>query len=91
MKKIAFVLVSAFLTALAFFANSTQNVFAKVSNNGQLQIEQQIKQQLEQQSLVLEQSVDNDGLLARHYSHSSHGSHGSHASHSSHTSHFSGR
>lgn len=88
MKRILFVLVSAFFAVTSFAANLGKDVVTKIVNDDESTISQQ------NETLILEQPAGYEFGVADHYSHSSHsshGSHGSHGSHSSHSSHYSSR
>ena len=88
MKRLMFLLVSAFIATKSYCANVSDNIMNVLGNNdGTTQIEKQKKQ-----PLVLQKAIDMvKSSLAGHYSHSSHVSHGSHGSHGSHVSHYSSR
>ena len=88
MKRLMFLLVSAFIATTSYCANVSDNIMNVLGNNDETtQIEKQ-----KNQPLVLQKAIDMvKSSLAGHYSHSSHVSHGSHGSHGSHVSHFSGR
>ena len=78
MKRLMFLLVSAFIATTSYYANVSENI-ANVfgGNNETTQIEKQKKQ-----PLVLQKAVDMEKRsLAGHYSHSSPVSHSSHRSH----------
>jgi hypothetical protein len=83
MKRLMFLLVSAFIATTSYCANVSENVMnAFGSNDETTQIEKQ-----KNQPLVLQKAIDMvKSSLAGHYSHVSHGSHGSHGSHVSHYS-----
>jgi hypothetical protein len=85
MKRLMFLLVSAFIATTSYCANASDNIKSMLgSNNETTQIEKQ-----KNQPLVLQKAIDMvKSSLAGHYSHSSHVSHGSHVSH---RSHYSGR
>ncbi len=88
MKKVLFCLVSAFVAGTALISNLSKDVVSSItkSSDNELSVTEQ------NQSLILEKSVnwtiDANGkqLFCDHYSHSSHVSHSSHRSHSSHYS-----
>ena len=82
MKKLLFLVISAFMAGVGYCSNIGDKVVAKVTNSD-IQIEQQNEQQL-----ILETSYADCELVADHYSHYSHRSH---TSHTSHTSHYSSR
>lgn len=86
MKKIAFIVASAVMSCMGFFATTGENIAAKLSSNTDLSISQD-KGNTQSSSLILEKTTSDGNLLASHSSHRSHGSHGSHGSHSSHSSH----
>lgn len=88
MKRLMFLLVSAFIATTSYCANVSDNIMNVLGNNDETtQIEKQ-----KNQPLVLQKAIDMvKGSLAGHYSHSSHVSHGSHGSHGSHVSHYSSR
>ncbi len=83
MKKLLFFAVSAIIAGASYCTSVGEKIVAKVTNSD-TQIEQQ-----QEQTLVLEQSIDEHNLLTWHSSHVSHRSHSSHSSHSSHRSHYS--
>lgn len=85
MKRLMFLLVSAFIATTSYCANVSENIANVLVNNDEMtQIEKQKKQ-----PLVLQKAVDMvKSSLTGHYSHSSHSSH---VSHSSHRSHYSSR
>lgn len=80
MKRILFVLVSAFLAGTSFATNLSKDIVAKVSNNNETSVNQQ------GQNLILEMPTSVSTNADWHYSHSSHSSHSSHRSHTSHYS-----
>lgn len=88
MKRLMFLLVSAFIATTSYCANVSDNIMNMLGNDDETtQIEKQ-----KNRPLVLQKAIDMvRNPLAGHYSHSSHVSHGSHGSHSSHVSHYSGR
>ncbi len=88
MKRLMFLLVSAFIATTSYCANVSDNIMNMLGNDDETtQIEKQ-----KNRPLVLQKAIDMvRNPLAGHYSHSSHVSHGSHGSHSSHASHYSGR
>ena len=81
MKRLMFMLVSAFMAATGFAVNVAESISAISSDNESTLIEKQKKQ-----PFVLKKAVDmmKTNILG-------HGSHASHASHSSHRSHYSSR
>ena len=83
MKRLMFLLVSAFIATTSYCANASDNIKSMLgSNNETTQIEKQ-----KSQPLVLQKAIDMvKSSLAGHYSHSSHVSHSSHGSHISHYS-----
>lgn len=83
MKRLMFLLVSAFIATTSYCANASDNIKSMLgSNNETTQIEKQ-----KNQPLVLQKTIDMvKSSLAGHYSHSSHVSHSSHGSHISHYS-----
>ena len=85
MKRLMFLLVSAFIATTSYCANVSDNIMNVLGNNDETtQIEKQ-----KNQPLVLQKAIDMvKRSLAGHYSHSSHSSHSSHCSHSSHSSHY---
>lgn len=88
MKRLMFLLVSAFIATTSYCTNASDNIKSMLgSNNETTQIENQ-----KNQPLVLQKAIDMvKSSLAGHYSHSSHVSHISHGSHGSHISHYSSR
>lgn len=80
MKRVLFLLVSAFLAGTTYASNLSKDVIAMVTNTHEVSITEQ------GQSLILEQSLNVQTQTNGHYSHSSHSSHRSHSSHSSHYS-----
>lgn len=88
MKRLMFLLVSAFIATTSYCANVSDNILNMLGNDDETtQIEKQ-----KNRPLVLQKAIDMvRNPLAGHYSHGSHVSHGSHGSHSSHVSHYSGR
>lgn len=78
MKRLMFLLVSAFIATTSYCANVSENIANVFGGNEETtQIEKQKKQ-----PLVLQKAVDMvKSSLAGHYSHSSHVSHSSHRSH----------
>lgn len=88
MKRLMFLLVSAFIATTSYCANVSDDIMNMLGNDDETtQIEKQ-----KNRPLVLQKAIDMvRNPLAGHYSHSSHVSHGSHGSHSSHVSHYSGR
>ncbi len=86
MKRLAFMLVSAFMAVSSYCASITEKATeAVVGGNAQ------IEQNMGEQNLILDKATNLINKVMGHYSHSSHYSHGSHSSHSSHYSHYSGR
>lgn len=83
MKRLLFLVVSAFIAGAGYCTSVGEKIVAKATNSDS-QIEQQ-----QEQMLILEQTSAEFNLLASHSSHVSHGSHGSHVSHVSHRSHYS--
>ena len=81
MKRIFFVLVSAFFAVTAFCSNVTERVTTAVFNEGETKIEQK-----QNQPLILKKAGDFDNEKF-----SAHRSHYSHSSHRSHYSHYSSR
>ena len=83
MKRLMFLLVSAFFATTSYCANTAGQIATVFGNNdGTAQIEKQ-----KNQPLVLQKAIDMvKSSLAGHYSHRSHASHSSHSSHSSHYS-----
>ena len=81
MKRLMFLLVSAFIATTSFCANASENVMNVFGSNDETtQIEKQ-----KNQPLVLQKAIDMvKSSLAGHYSHGSHVSHGSHGSHGLH-------
>lgn len=88
MKRLMFLLVSAFIATTSYCTNVSANIKNVLGNDDETtQIEKQ-----KNQPLVLQKAVDMlKSSLAGHYSHGSHVSHGSHGSHGSHASHYSSR
>ena len=86
MKRLAFMLVSAFMAVSSYCASVTEKASEAVTGG-----DTQIEQSLSKQSLILDKAANLVNKVLAHYSHSSHYSHISHASHSSHYSHYSGR
>ena len=88
MKRLMFLLVSAFIATTSYCANASENIKTILGSNGEAtQIEKQ-----KNQPLILQKAIDMvKSSLAGHYSHGSHVSHGSHGSHVSHVSHYSSR
>lgn len=80
MKRILFVLVSAFITVTAFCSNVTEQIATVIHNDG-TKIEQK-----QNQPLILKKASD---FVNEKFS--SHRSHYSHSSHRSHYSHYSSR
>lgn len=85
MKRLLFLVVSAFIAGAGYCTSVGEKIVAKATNS-----DSQIEQQREQ-TLILEQASADFNLLASHSSHSSHRSHSSHSSHRSHSSHYSSR
>lgn len=86
MKRLIFLLVSAFIATTSFCANVTENFSEAIGKNDEAKIEKEKKQ-----PLILEKAEDLlKNTVSWHYSHSSHSSHSSHWSHRSHSSHYSG-
>ena len=75
MKRILFLVASLFVAGFAHAADFSKDVLAKVTNNNEITVSEQI------QPLVLEQDTTMPMDVNRHYSHSSHSSHASHSSH----------
>lgn len=73
MKRVLFLLVSAFMAGTAFASNLSKDVFAKVAKNAVSITEQG-------QTLILEQSSSEQVQVNSHQSHRSHSSHRSHYS-----------
>ena len=88
MKRLMFLLVSAFIATSSYCANVTDNIKNVLGNDDETtQIEKQ-----KNQPLVLQKAIDMvKSSLAGHYSHSSNSLHSYHNSHSSHSSHYSSR
>ena len=88
MKRLMFLIVSAFIATTSYCANTSENIMSVFGSNDETtQIEK-----LKNQTLVLQKAIDMvKSSIAGHYSHSSHVSHGSHGSHGSHVSHYSSR
>lgn len=86
MKRVLFLVVSAFLAATSSIASMTENVVTKFSEN---KASEMIKEQLNNGSALVLDMASN--VVAKVNAHYSHGSHASHASHASHRSHFSSR
>jgi hypothetical protein len=82
MKRVLFLLVSAFIAGTSYCSNLASSIVSSKESEVEAKSEQ---------SLVLEQAVLNYGAVNWHYSHSSHSSHTSHTSHTSHRSHYSAR
>lgn len=85
MKRVLFLLVSAFIAGTTFASNLTKEVVSRVSKDEVVLSDNQ------NQTLILEKASDAMQLNQWHYSHSSHASHSSHVSHRSHSSHYSSR
>lgn len=86
MKRLMFLLVSAFIATTSYCTNASVNIKSMLGSSDETtQIEKQ-----KNQPLVLQKAIDMvKGSLAGHYSHGSHVSHDSHVSHVSHGSHVS--
>jgi hypothetical protein len=74
MKRVLFLLVSAFMTCTAFASNLSKDVIAKVTNNDVVSVTKQ------GQTLILEQPMSGQVQVNSHQSHRSHSSHRSHYS-----------
>jgi hypothetical protein len=74
MKRILFLLVSAFMACTAFASNLGKDVIAKVTNNDVVSITKQ------GQALILERPMSGEVRVNSHQSHRSHSSHRSHYS-----------
>lgn len=74
MKRVLFLLVSAFMTCTAFASTFSKDVIAKVTNNDVVSFTKQ------GQSLILEQPMSGQVQVNSHQSHRSHSSHRSHYS-----------
>lgn len=83
MKRLMFLLVSAFIATTSYCATASENIMSTLgSDDTTTQIEKQ-----KNQPLVLQKAIDMvKSSFAGHYSHSSHVSHSSHRSHVSHYS-----
>lgn len=77
MKKVAFLVASAVMAGAAYCSQVGDRLFSSNLKTGT----ESVKQQQQQDPLVLEKSAPTSNLLADHYSHSSHSSHSSHRSH----------
>lgn len=89
MKKVLFLVVSAFFAATSSFASITKNVVSSISDRKATEM---IKKKVNTGSaLVLDLASNMASKVNAHYSHRSHRSHSSHSSHSSHRSHYSSR
>ena len=89
MKKVLFLVVSAFFAVTSSVTATAQNVVSSISESKATEM---IKKQVNNGSaLVLDLASNVASQLNGHYSHSSHRSHSSHSSHSSHRSHYSSR
>lgn len=79
MKRVLFLVVSAFFAATSSFASVTENVVSSISESKATEM---IKKQVNNGSaLVLDVASNVVSSLKTHYSHSSHSSHSSHRSH----------
>lgn len=79
MKKLLFLIVSAFFAVTSSFASVTDNVVSSISESKATEM---IKKQVDNGSaLVLDVASNVVSSLKAHYSHSSHRSHCSHRSH----------
>jgi len=74
MKRVLFLLVSAFMACTAFASNLSKDVIAKVTKNDVVSITKQ------RQVLILEQPMSGQVRVNGHQSHRSHSSHRSHYS-----------
>ena len=74
MKRVLFLLVSAFMTCAMFASNLSKGLIAKVTNNDVVSITEQ------GQALILEQPMNGQAQVNSHQSHRSHESHRSHYS-----------
>ena len=74
MKRLLFLVVSAFIAGAGYCTSVGEKIVAKATNSDS-QFEQQ-----QEQTLILEQASADFNLLASHSSHSSHRSHSSHYS-----------
>lgn len=74
MKRVLFLLVSAFMACTTFASNFGKDVIAKVTNNDVVSVTKQ------GQTLILEQSMSGHVQVNSHQSHRSHSSHRSHYS-----------
>ncbi|MBQ0047449.1 MAG: hypothetical protein KBT33_08050 [Prevotellaceae bacterium] len=84
MKRVLFLVVSAFLAVTSSFASVTENVVSSISERKATEM---IKKQVNNGTeLVLDMASNIASQLNGHYSHSSHRSHSSHSSHRSHYS-----
>ena len=84
MKRVLFLVVSAFFAVTSSFASVTENVVSSISESKATEM---IKKQVNNGTeLVLDMASNIASQLNGHYSHSSHRSHSSHSSHRSHYS-----
>ena len=74
MKRVLFLMVSAFMACTTFASNLGKDVIAKVTNNDVVNITKQ------GQTLILEQPMSGQVQVNSHQSHRSHSSHRSHYS-----------
>lgn len=74
MKRVLFLLVSAFVAGTSFASNLSKEIIAKVSNNEVVSVAKQ------GQALILEQPMSGQIKVRSHQSHRSHSSHRSHYS-----------
>lgn len=80
MKRLLFLIASAFIATAGYCSTVSNEVFSKITNSDPIVQLQSVKQ------LTLEKASSMIAGLSQHFSHSSHSSHSSHASHSSHYS-----
>ncbi len=77
MKRLLFVIVSAFIATTSFATNATESISDALVSNEKAQVEKQ-----KSQPLILQKAADMvKSTLGWHYSHRSHWSHYSHKSH----------
>lgn len=79
MKRVLFLVVSAFFAVTSSFASVTKNVVSSISESKATEM---IKKQVDKGSaLILDVASNVASSIKGHYSHSSHSSHSSHRSH----------